>query len=300
MDRLKTTKLLTEIKELLVSENQIEASVTSDLNILDLINKSILMFKWKNVPDTITVRTIEKRMFFAGKLCFFYDDNFGFQIMPFAYMGGINDENEFTRLKPISLTGIDYKEKIINEEAVVIRDNELEIPPFLYAKFYGNKITELFNIREKNNNWLSLPFIFSSTGDRLEDKKRGLEIKEIMYNGKQEIAYITDAFNALQLFDLKPQYFGTEIEEQIRVMKNNYLEYLGVDHLTFDKKERMITQEIEVKNEENTINLEKRLAPRKNACKLINEIWGLNIDVEYAFKFDTLKEEKEEEEIINE
>lgn len=291
---LKTEKLMRELIKVLSTKTAEEADYTENIHFLDLFNKSIHMFQWKGLPDTITKRAVEPRIFTHGKLAFFFDDKYGYQMLPFAYTKGVNDENQYVSLRPISITGIDYGEKIINEDCVVIRDNELEIPPIIYAKFYGGKISDLFNIREKNNNWLNLPIIFKTSGDRTKDKKNALEAKQILIDGKTEIAYVTDVFNALQMFDVKPQYFGAELEEQIKVMKNNYLEYLGIDHLNFDKKERMITSEVEVKNEENTINLNKRLLPRKDACEIINSIWSdIHLDVEFSSQsmYDTEAEQ---------
>lgn len=276
-----TEKVCKELFNLLASGTDINAAFTQNIHTIDLINKALFMFKWNNLPNTITKRSVEPRLFFRGKLCFFFDDEVGYQILPFTYINGVNDENQYTQLKPLSITGRDYGVKIINQDAVVIRDNELEIPPIIYAMYYGDKIAELFTIRDKNNNWLNLPIIFKASGDRETDKRRALEAKQIFIDGKTEVAYMTDLFGALEMFDVKPQYFGAELEEQIKVMKNNFLEYLGIDHLNFDKKERMITTEVETKNEENSLNRDKRLEPRKQACELINEIWGLNVSVEF-------------------
>lgn len=282
MEKLKTDQYVKKLYELLESESTIQADFTRNLHTLDMVNKGMQLFKWKNIPDEINKRTIEKRLFFKGKLVFFKHNTLGYQLLPFVYSSGLNDDGEYIKLKPISIVGIDYPELTINEDCVIIRDNELEIPPFIYANYYGNCISELFSVREKNNNWLNLPFIFNSTGSRDKDSKRALEVKQVMIDGKHETAVVTNAFDELKLFDLKPQYFGGEIEEQIKVMKNNYLEYLGIDHLNFDKKERMITPEVEVKQEENSINLDKRFNPRKEACEKINKMFGLSMNVETA------------------
>lgn len=279
-----TEKICKELFNLLATQSDVNAAFTQNIHTLDLINKSIFMFKWENLPDTITKRAVEPRLFFRGKLCFFFDDKVGYQILPFTYKGGLNDENQYTRVMPLSITGQQYGEKIINEDCVIIRDNELEVPPIIYAIYYGDKISELFSIRDKNNNWLNLPIILKASGDRSKDKRTALEAKQILIDGKTSVAYVTDIFNALQMFDVKPQYFGAELEEQIKVMKNNYLEYLGIDHLGFEKRERMITSEVNVKEEENSLNRDKRLQPRRDACELINNIFGLNVSVDYNYE----------------
>lgn len=279
-NRIKFEQYAKQIYELLEGNMQIEGNFIKNIHTIDLINKGLMLFEWKNIPETIVKRSIETRLFFKGKLAFFFDDRYGYQMLPFTYDGGINDDGQYTKLIPISLNGIDYGVKYINEDCVVVRDNEIEIPPLIYAVYFGDEISDLFNVRRKNNNWLKIPFVFKGTGNRDKDAKRALDVKSVMIDNDNEAFVFTDAFNDLTFFDLKPQYFGAEIEEQIKVMKNNYLEYLGIDHLNFDKKERMITSEVEIKEEENSLNLAKRYRTRKEAVTKINEIFDLNISVE--------------------
>lgn len=279
-NRIKFDQYAKQIYELLEGNMQIEGNFIKNIHTIDLINKGLMLFEWKKVPETIVKRSIETRLFFKGKLVFFFDDRYGYQMLPFTYDGGINDDGQYTKVIPISLNGIDYGVKYINEDCVVVRDNEIEIPPLIYAVYFGDEISDLFNVRRKNNNWLKIPFVFKGTGNRDKDAKRALDVKSVMIDNDNEAFVFTDAFNDLSFFDLKPQYFGAEIEEQIKVMKNNYLEYLGIDHLNFDKKERMITSEVEIKEEENSLNLAKRYRTRKEAVSKINEIFGLDVSVE--------------------
>lgn len=274
-------KILKERINVLTSELDKETKISTDLHLLDFFNISMKMFDWKNLPSEIPKRRVEMLLFNHGAVAFFKTKDKGYYILPFAYCGGINDYGDFTRIRPISKSGItQFGEYTIGEDCVIIRDNELEIPPYIYAKFYGEKISELFNIRQKNNNFLKMPFIFGSSGNRGKDARNALEIKQITQNDKNEVYFITDAFDNLKLFDMKPQYFGREIQEQIKDLKNDFFEWAGIKHLPQDKKERMLVDEVNIDEEKNVINTEKRLEPRKRACEEINSIFNLDIDVE--------------------
>lgn len=265
------------------SDKQLEQYFNENIHFLDFSNQAFQVFKWKNIPDEIPQRKIEMNMFKYGKLAFIKDKYLGYFILPFAYCQGLDAYGDYRRLQVISLdydNQLNGKEFEINKDCVVIRDNYMETPPMIYAKYYAHLISELFRIRIKNNNFLKLPFIFSSTGDRGKDSKNMLEIQNIMYADNNEIAVISDAFKMLNFFDLKPQYFGREIQEQIKDLKNEFYTWCGLKHLPVEKRERMLVDEVNIEDEIKNINVSKRYEPRKEACEKINKIFGLNISVE--------------------
>ena len=56
---------------------------------------------------------------------------------------------------------------------------------------------------------------------------------------------------------------------------NEALQFLGINTLTTEKKERLITDEASANNEVINMNLQSFLAPRLQACKEFNEKFGL-------------------------
>ena len=59
---------------------------------------------------------------------------------------------------------------------------------------------------------------------------------------------------------------------------NEALTFLGVDNFS-EKKERLVSDEIDTNNEVINLNLMSFLAPRKKACELFNKKYGMNIEV---------------------
>ena len=56
---------------------------------------------------------------------------------------------------------------------------------------------------------------------------------------------------------------------------NEALTFLGINNIMEEKKERLVTGEVDSNNELINLNLQARLAPRKQACKEFNELFGL-------------------------
>ena len=62
---------------------------------------------------------------------------------------------------------------------------------------------------------------------------------------------------------------------------NEALTYLGISNINITKKERLITDEVQ-RNQGGTLASRlSRLNARKRACEEINEMFGLNISVDY-------------------
>lgn len=265
------------------SDAQIESRYNLNLHAADMANQCFQVFKWHKVPNVIPVRTIEMNLFAYGKIAYIRDDILGDFMLPFTYSKGVDCYGEYKYIRPVCISTAGEllnKEYEINKNCVVIRDNELEVPPIKYAVYYAKRIAELFRIRDKNNNWLKLPFIFSSTGDRGIDEKNMFEIQNIFGADNNEIAVVSSALEQLNFYDLKPQYFGLEIQEQIRALRNEFYMWCGLKHLPVEKKERMIVDEVNIEDEITDINVQKRYSCRERAVDEIKNLFGVSMEVE--------------------
>ena len=85
---------------------------------------------------------------------------------------------------------------------------------------------------------------------------------------KTDAPYVSD-----KIYQLKIQYW------------NEALTYLGISNLNVQKKERLVADEV-VRSQGGTIaSRYSRLEARREACRKINVMFGLNIDVDYREDF---------------
>ncbi len=94
-------------------------------------------------------------------------------------------------------------------------------------------------------------------------------------------------------------YVADKIEEEKRAIKAEFYELIGISHIQYNKKERMITDEI-VDSQGGTIaNRFNRFEPRKKAIDMINEKFSFalpeKIEVEY---YDSIPSTEKEDIII--
>ena len=280
-----TNKLLQELINVLgdpgVDSNELYSAWQHDINIMDMINKGLTLIKFENLPVGIDERTLAMQLFFKGKVVAFQHDTLGNFMLPMVRVGGINAYGVMTHIKPIAMgehsteLGQELEE---NVNAVIIRMNELEVPPLLYAVYYGGKITETLDLIDNNNMWLKFPIVIKSTGNIDKDKKNALIIKDILGQKGMKFPVITDSFQGIELMNIKPQYFGIELFEQLKNWKNLYMEFLGVNHHE-EKKERLTNDEVLHNNEESNLNTQKILKPLRDSINKANKLFGWNIKV---------------------
>lgn len=280
-----TNKLLEELKSILgeATYSEVYAKWQSDLNVLDFINKGLRILKWKNLPMGIDPRILNINLFFRGKVVLFQHETLGNFALPMVRTGGINAYGIMTHIRPIALgeqsnelNNIELEENI---DCVVLRINDLEIPPLLYATYYGRKVSETLDNIDNNNMWLKFPIVIKSTGNEDLDKKNSLVIKEMFEQKGMKFPVITSSLDGIELLNLKPQYFGLELFEQLKCWKNMYYEYLGVNHHE-EKKERLTDEEVLNNQEEANVNSNKILQPLKEQIDIANKLFGWNISVE--------------------
>ena len=70
------------------------------------------------------------------------------------------------------------------------------------------------------------------------------------------------------------KFIAKDIMDYKREIWNEFLTFLGIQNLS-EKRERLITGEVDSNNELLNLNLQALLIPRKEACKQFNEKYGL-------------------------
>lgn len=286
---IKTNKLLEELRDIISSAtfSDVYQKWQRDLNVLDLVNKGLRVIKFDDLPEEIDERTLMLNLFTRGKLVAFTHKTLGKFILPMTRYGGVNAYGKMTHIHPVA---VGEQANVLNNlqledgvDCAVLRMNDLEVPPLLYAVYYGKKITETLGTIDNNNTWLKFPIVLKSSGDIDKDKKNSLVLKEIFDQQGIKMPVITNCFDNIELLNLKPQYFGLELFEQLKQWKNLYYEYLGVNHHE-EKKERLTDDEVSNNQEESSLNADKIIEPLKESVNNINKVLGWEIKVRLNIK----------------
>ena len=258
--------------------------------------KAISMFEWVNLPKEIDERYLELMLCQNGYVCFFKD-----QLVPdvdtyFALQctlgGRFNVYNIPTVYQIYTASG--YNTRRTAEDSVIIYNNLLHSPTVPLLMYHAYNIANVERTIEINLNQLKRPYIFLVPENQrytfiklVNDIKNNQDViignKDLNLDNLNPINTITPN-NTLDLYTLKKRYY------------NEALTDMGINNLNVDKKERLVSDEVSSNDEDVLINRNSMLYARKMACKQINDMFGLNIDVK--FRNDFMEEQKEDFEDI--
>lgn len=241
---------------------------------LKLLAKSV--FKWENLPNGMNEKWIETFLFRHGKCVFYKDEKRGLMVAECAHDGALNNYEE-----PISVTptGIDIEARnlTVGKDCVLIRNNDEMIPTSYTLKLFAYRLAEISRTIDVNVSAQKTPALVHTT------KNQMLSLKNIyaQWSGNEPVIFGDKNFEPDNLKILKtdaPIVFP-ELQNQKMAYWNECLTFLGINNANTEKRERLITDEVEANNDHIDLSADCLLKSRERAVEEINKIFGTNITV---------------------
>lgn len=265
-------------KRTLFSESALDNNATYLTYYQRLLELSISMFEWKNLPPTIDSRYIELMLFEKGSVVYFDDEAIGNLCLDCISQGQF-DVYGFPKKRRAYSSYNQYSRELNENNSVIVWNNFLRTTSQLVVKMYAKRLYNIDRVIEINVNSQKTPVaILASPQQRLSMKNLYKEYdgnapfifgdKNLDLNGIKAIStgapYVADS-----LYALKTQIW------------NEALTYLGISNVNTVKKERLISDEVQ-RNLGGTIaSRYSRLQSRKDAVQKINKMFNTNIEVDY-------------------
>jgi hypothetical protein len=140
--------------------------------------------------------------------------------------------------------------------------------------------TNLFNSK--------LAYVFAASSKR--DAETFKKLFDQIASGEPAAVIAKDLFNEdgspnWQMFnqDLKSSYIISDIMEDMRKWELKFCSDLGIPNSNTEKKERMITSEVESNNVEVKLWADLALESLKEGCEQAREMFGITLDVDWRF-----------------
>lgn len=243
-----------------------------------LMELSMSMFEWKNLPDTVDERYLELGLFSSGCMVFFKDDVIGELALNMTYQGGFDIYGEPTRRRAYSRYN-QFQTTLNKDNSVIIWNNMLRTNSALDVQMFAYRLYNLDRIVDINANAQKTPVLITC------DEKQKLTMKNLymQYEGNYPVIFGDNNLDIKSLSVLKTDapFVSDKIYDLKVKIWNEALTYLGISNINTTKKERMITDEV-IRNQGGTIaSRYSRLESRRRAVKKINKMFGLNITVDY-------------------
>lgn len=243
---------------------------------LNLIARAL--FKWDNLPNNIDEKWIEKYLFNEGKCLFYKDPTLGLMVTKFGETGSLNYYDEPTKVKPIATNYIyEGKQLINNDNCVIIRNNDLMLPTAPTIRLYAYDLANIKRTIDVNISAQKTPVVV-----RCSDKQKLSFKQAINQRADNEPVIYADKnldLSQIQILDLRPPVVFPQLQIQKHAVWNECMTFLGINNANQDKRERVVTDEVQANDEQVKASEDVMLKAREKACELINEMFGTDIRV---------------------
>lgn len=265
------------------------------------------MFEWINLPSSMNSRYIEETLYYLGTAALLWDDNYGFINTKCASAGEINIYGLPTKVNCYSYgyqdmrmlyTGLNKTKD--NKECIMVMNTWDRTPTCSTLELFALRLYEAERTCDVNVKAQKTPVMLV-----VNDTQR-LTMKNLysQYDGNEPFIFgDKDSLSADTLKAIKTDapYIADKLMEYKKQIWNEALTFLGINNLSLEKKERLITDEASSNNEVINMNLQSYLVPRKEACKLFNEKFNLTGDkaIDVRVRSDLFNLIKQNESVIN-
>ena len=239
------------------------------------------MFEWVNLPESMNQRFLEKSLYFFGRASLLYSEKYGYINLNCASDGFINLYDLPTKLNCYShdlhftrdlYTGNTGKRK--DEECILVLNNYDYLPTYATIQLFAQKLAECDMTMNVNLKAQKTPVLILTS----DEQRLTMENLYNQYDGNKPMIFGDGNvlnMGSIKAIDTKAPYVIDKISEYKKEIWNEFLTFIGVNNVAQEKKERLVSDEVNQNNELINYNLQSFLAPRQEACKQFNEKFGL-------------------------
>lgn len=256
---------------------------------------AISRFNWLNLPETVDPRFLELTLFEQGMTVFFNDEVLGYLALT-TTVGGMLDVYRIPKERT-AYANNGFNMKLNDSNSVIIWNNKLHENMVYGCEMFARRLYECDRTIDVNIQGQKTPILITCS----ENQRLTLKNTYEQYTGNAPVIFgdkDIDILKSLQAIPTLAPFVADKLLEAKTQIWNECLTWLGISNTNYQKKERLISDEVS-RNMGGTIaSRNSGLDMRKQACDEINRMFDLNIDVEFNDDIN-IKAVNESEEIDN-
>ena len=254
------------------------------------------MFPYRGMPEEINMNAVSKMVMLGGYAIFFKDKDLDKYFCLEGALTGVDPYGYPNFAKPISKNiseGIIFPEMKVGEECIIIYANKVRSSALPYIVEYADKLAELDVAIKMNTRAMKHPLMLKTT----EQKKESISSLMAQYEDDYYVVFTDQSLldnTSLQVMDFKVS--ASEIlnlQKEKETVVNEFFNVFGISG-SVEKRERMISGEMNAMMEQVAVNREMWMAPQRDAIEQINKMFGLNIEIDVPKYMDDAEIEKQE------
>ena len=244
------------------------------------LNKSLTMFEWSNLPETIPAVELEKMLQING-----YAVIAEYQGKLYAFQAGFSGQDPYNQPTKAIVNNPALKNNTtytIGEDCIVIKNDDMKQGLNGIYEYYGQRLIENQITMLMTDYNLRMPFTISSSDDQTTQSAK-MYLKKII-DGSLGVIGEQKLFKALSVTPTNSKQTATfsdlyGYQQFIIAQLNNTIGLATNNNM---KRERLTTNEIEVNKNASYPLVDNMLKNRQQAVAAINEMFDVDISVEYS------------------
>lgn len=254
-----------------------------------LSNIAMSRFEWTGLPASIDVRFLEFILYFNGTALIFADEEVGFLCTRWSADMELNVYDIPVGRHAYANNG--YNNFLNESNSVVIYNNMLRIPTADFIDYQSRRLYDYDTAIDVNASAQKTPILLRCQKHML------LSIKNLYakFKGNEPVIYGDDQLdpNTLSVIKTDAPFTADKLQSLKSAVWNETLTYLGIPNVTYQKNERMITDEVARMQGGTMASVESELFMRQQAInelkrKFPNEFKDANV----TFKFENKGSDK--------
>lgn len=242
-----------------------------------LLNLAISRFTWTNLPMGLTSEQLEKMLISKGQLAGF-NYNGGIYILPCFGETDLNLYGLPTHYRIMSMNGNFNISKSV-DDIVLLNNNPSFTNDIDTLEYYSKLLANIDSTQDVNLFQQNIPKILvTDENSKLTAKniiKKLQEFKFVIFAKKG----INNFIQADNILDNQVPYLLDKLQAFRQDKFNEFLSLNGINNTNYEKKERLITDEVNSNNEFIKINIDLMYDERKKFCTEMNSKFNTNITV---------------------
>lgn len=253
-----------------------------------LLDIAMSVFQWNDLPKGVDERMLEMWLVRDGFCCFFHDEDLkygdegtnapeGYAVLQCMVTGKWDMYNYPTDRRAYSVSGLNIP--LTEENSVIVFNDYLRVPMFMTLDLYAQRLANIDRTIDVNVAAQKCPKIIRC------DEKTKLSFKNLakQVDGNQYwiLADKSLDLSNLEVLDTSAPFVSNELQVLKHQLWNEALTYLGVENVNTDKRERLITDEVASNMGDVSAQRFTRLNARRQAAEKINELFGLDVTVDF-------------------
>ena len=251
------------------------------------LGMSMIAWNFDKIPENqrtfLNDRQIEYHEYYKGATVFFKDEELDeFLCLP-VMLSGPYDLDDMPKRRVAYSKNTNYKKELDESNSVVIFNNYLRIPSCYTVDHYASMLSDLEESIAVNCKAQKTPIAILCN----ENERLSMQNLYEQFDGNYPFIFGQKELNVKDIKSINTGApFVADKLYQIKMqLWNEALTYLGISNISYQKKERLVSDEV-IRNMGGTIaSRYTRLEIRREACEKIKKMFNVEVSVDYREDF---------------